>query len=180
MDDKVDKLKAFLWERKQHLFKIEQFAKGKAKDAIGNQLQDVDLIFQYLSSTQTEEEAMEKLKLSLDDQLIPLEELKPRQRENRIAEAIIEFVKTIPPGLSRPINQPGISVRTVLTQVYALKEKGLLPPEIMAISRDGGKRGFIGRQKTEQPTVESRVTITKGSDQNYEKEVTNQKSKRSY
>ena len=112
---------------------------------------------------------MEKLKLSLDEQLIPLDELKPRQRENKIAEAIIEFVKTIPPGMSKPINAPGVSVRTVLTQVYNLQKKGLLPDDIMAISRNGGKQGFIGRAKAgdddEKPST---------------KEVVNQKAKRSW
>ena len=164
MDDKVSTLKAFLWERKAHLLNSERIAKGKAKESLGNQLQVVDLIFQYISSNETEDKAMEKLKLSLDDQLIPLEELKPRQRENRIAEAVIAFVETIPPGMSKPINAPGISVRTVLTQVYQLKEKGLLPPEIMAISRDGGKRGFIGRAKS-------------GESDESKKEVANQKVK---
>ena len=166
MDDKVDKLKAFLWERKQKLLDIERLAKGKARDAISNQLQDVDLIFQYLSSNEPEDKAMDKLKLSLDDQLIPLEELKPRQRENRIAEAILAFVETIPPGQSKKIDAPGISVRTVLTQVYQLKEKGLLPPEIMAISRDGGKKGFIGRAKSGD-----------GEETKTVKEVANQKVK---
>ncbi len=139
-----DKFKTFLWERKQYLLSGGRVAKGKAKIALDCQVQVIDLVFQYLSSQQTESD-MEKLKLSLDAQATPLEELKPRQRENRIAEAIIEFVETIPPGTAKPINAPGISVRTVLTQVYALKQKGLLPPEIMAISRNGGKQGYIGR-----------------------------------
>lgn len=139
-----EKLKKFLWERKMSLLNSERLAKGKAKDAIGNQLQVVDLIFQYLSSKQQETD-MENLKLSLDDQLISLDDLKPRQRENKVAKAVIEYVKTIPEGKARPINAPGISVRTVLTQVYALKEKGLIPEEIMAISRNGGKEGYIGR-----------------------------------
>ncbi len=164
MEDKADNLKKFLWERKTHLLNSERIAKGKARDSIGNQLQVVDLIFQFLSSNQTEDEAMEKLKLSLDDQLIPLEELKPRQRENRIAEAIIEYVKTIPPGMSKPINAPGISVRTVLTQIYNLQKKGLLGDDILAISRDGGKRGFIGRAKSgEVVQPEKQVTNKKRS-----------------
>lgn len=173
MEEKITNLKKFLWDRKQHLLSVERIAKGKAKTSIQNQLQDVDLIFQYLSSTQTEEEAMEKLKLSLDDQLTPLEELKPRQRENRIADAIIEYVKTIPPGFSKPINAPGISVRTVLTQVYNLKKAGKLPAEIMAISRDGGKRGFIGRMRTAEEARQAELAAVKE-----EKQVSNRK--RSY
>lgn len=174
MDDK--KVIDFLFERKTKLLNMERIAKGKALSAITSQVQVIEAFLWYITTNQNEEN-MEELKLSLDDQLIPLEELKPRQRENRIADAIIKFVEKIPPGYSKPINQPGVSVRTVLTQVYALKEKGLLPPEIMAISRNGGKQGYIGRAKSAEDAERQQKEAEEDGDGESKKEVSNQKTK---
>ena len=106
---------------------------------------------------------MAKLQLSLDAQATPLDDIKPRQRDNAVAEAIIELVESIPPGGKKQINAPGISPRTVLTTVYDLKRKGILPKSILAITRNNGAEAYVGRAaEEEKPEVVKTTKAAKG------------------
>ncbi len=141
-------LKDFLIERKGKLLVSEAIAKGKAKTALTSQLQVIDSILIFLSTKQTEDD-MAKLKLSMDSAAISLDDLKPRARESKVIEAILEFVENLQPGQAKPIDAPGISKRTVLSTVYALKKQGRLPENIIPISRNNGKEAYIGKAKEE-------------------------------
>lgn len=88
---------------------------------------------------------MAKLQLSLDKQAKPLSELKPRQENEELTDALIELAASLDPDSYKPINNipDGVKHRSVSAKVYSLREAGKLKPNIKPITR--GKELFLAR-----------------------------------
>lgn len=137
-------LKEFLIERKFKMLEYERRATKSAKLSINAQLQVFDVILAFLSSNQTEED-MAKLQLTLDKQARPLEELKPRQENADLTEALLELAETLKPNSYKQLNLPAdMKMRSVTAKIYALRKAGKLPDNIKPLTR--GKEVYLARK----------------------------------
>lgn len=129
-------LKEFLIERKQTLLALERRATRQAKTALTAQLQVIDVIFVFLSTKQSEDDMM-KLRLTLDKQASSVEDIKPRQENAELTDALMELAKELEPGKKFALNNlpDGTKPRSVSAKVYALRANGKLPKSIYPATR---------------------------------------------
>lgn len=142
-------LQQFLIARKLELLAKEKRAMGAAQLAMAAQIQMTDAILIFLASQQTEED-MTKLRLTLDKQATPVDDIKPRQETEELAEALIElsfeleqqvkekkFLPHEKKELKYPLNNlpPGTKPKSVTSKIYGLKKAGRLPANIFPTTR---------------------------------------------
>jgi predicted HTH transcriptional regulator len=129
-------LKELLIEQKQQALEREARSTGRVKDIMTAQIQVFDIVLMFLHTKQTEED-MTKLKLTLDAQATPIEELAPRRpNDHRLTDAIFDLVKKLKPGTKFPLNNLGdIKAKTISSKIYSLRKKGHLPDNIGPIKR---------------------------------------------
>ncbi len=141
-----DKLREFLTTRKFALLQNDRVAKGAAKQAIIGQLQAIDSMLIFLTTSQ-EAHDMDALKLSLDKQAKPLEDLAPRTRSSGLTEALTELVSSLKPGTYRQIDTREVKPKSIVAKVYALKKTGVLPKDVYPVTRKGGAEVYIAKAK---------------------------------
>jgi hypothetical protein len=142
----AETLKEFLIQRKLELLEREKWASGVAQDGVTFQIQVFDIILMFMASKQAEED-MEKLKQRLDDQIIKLRDIQPRQENQELTEELIRVANTLqkawneevraaqrekraPEDLAKPMEDlPKDPVpKSVSTKIYALRQEKKLPP----------------------------------------------------
>ena len=146
-------LKHFLIETKFKLLDMERRATSWAKDAITSNIQLVDSILIFLSTKQAEED-MAKLVLTTEKQLRSLEDLKPRQENAELTEAILEVAEKLKPGTYLPLNNlpAEIKLKSVSSKIYGLRDAGKLPISIKPIQR--GRELYLAKLTDEQAKAE--------------------------
>lgn len=142
-------LQQFLIDRKLELLDKEKRATGDAKLVMFAQIQMTDVILMYLTSQQTEED-MAKLRLTLETQATPVDDIKPRQDNQELTEGLIELADELQKqfkeklkkdpkitALKFPLNNlpDDIKPKSVSTKIYALKKQGKLPENIFPTTR---------------------------------------------
>lgn len=143
----------FLIDRKIELLDREKRATGIAKDAMTMQIQVFDVILQYLASQQTEAD-MGKLQLTLETQAMPVDQMKPRQENAELTEALIELSEKLkkawdkevqtarekkrnPQDVQFPLNSLPAEIKphSVATKIYDLRKKLKVPANMLPATR---------------------------------------------
>lgn len=146
-------LQQYLYGRKLELLEKEKRATGTAQLAMTMQLQVIEGILNFLASKQTEED-MAKLKLTLEKQATPLNDIKPRQENQELTDALIDLStelkrawelevkaaekeKRQPEELKFPLNAlpEDIKPKSVSSKIYGLRKIRKLPEFIVPKTR---------------------------------------------
>ncbi len=136
-------LQNFLIERKLKLLDMEKRATGSAASAVLAQIQMADAVLMFLATQQTEED-MTKLRLTLDRQATPVDDIKPRQDTEELAESLIELATELEKEVIRkketlkyPLNNlpANTKLKSVTSKIYGLKKAGKLPASIFPTTR---------------------------------------------
>jgi len=146
-------LQQFLIARKMDLLTREKQAIGNAVEAIRMQIAIFDTILMYLASQQTEAD-MGKLELTLNSQIISVSDLKPRQDNAELTEALISVAdrlkkvweekakdalkkKQSPEDIAQVLDNlpPEVKPHSVATKIYDLRKKLKVPANIVPATR---------------------------------------------
>ncbi len=124
-------LKEFLIEEKQKWLQMERASLGVVKDVMAAQIRMADAILIFLASQQTEAD-MAKLRLTLERRPLSLEDLKPREENKELTEALVELAAELRPGEEYPLNSlpVGTNPKSVSAKIYALRADGKIPQNI--------------------------------------------------
>jgi hypothetical protein len=153
-------LQTFLIDRKKWLLDLERRAPRGAQGAILGQLQMSDAILQFLSTQQTEDD-MAKLKLTLDKQATPIDDIKPRNENEELTEALIELADQLKPGTKFPLNNipPEMKIKSISTKIYQLRKMKKIPFSILPKTRTIKERDEkTGQVKSKEVIYMVRVT----------------------
>lgn len=80
---------------------------------------------------------MAKLQLTLDKQATSLDDIKPRQDNEELTEALIELAEKLKPGTKFPLNNlpDDMKPKSVSSKIYGLRKLGKLDKSIRPVTR---------------------------------------------
>lgn len=80
---------------------------------------------------------MTKLRLTLDKQATSVEDIKPRQENAELTEALMELAEELEAGKKFALNNlpEGTKPRSVSAKIYALRNTGKLPKSVYPATR---------------------------------------------
>lgn len=140
MENGLDSLKAYLIERKTKALEHERSSVGTVRAVMTAQIQWIDAVLIFLNSNKQGAD-MEKLELRLEA-AVPVAELKQKAKvSSELTKQLVEFAGQVPLGAARKIGGvTGKKATVIASKIYALRENGVLPPEILPLTEKNEKR----------------------------------------
>ena len=132
----IDEMVKMLAERKQRLMQQEAMAKDVAKMSITNQITIIETILIFVHKAKKGETTMADLELSLDDQMIPIEDLKTRKAKGGLEDKILELAQKIPNGVGQKVILGKYKPTTIAAKIYHMIESKKLPAHFKPIHQD--------------------------------------------
>lgn len=146
-------LQQFIFKLKMETLDKEKRATGYARDIMTMQVGVCDAFLRFLASQQTEDD-MGKLQLTLESQAMPVDQIKPRQENAELTEALIELSgklkeawekeaekarkeKRHPEDVQFPLNNLPAEIKphSVATKIYDLRKKIKVPANMLPATR---------------------------------------------
>lgn len=135
----LEELKQFLIARRFQLLTLEKRSKGKPKDVIFAQIQNLEFMISWLNNQREEKLDMETLNKGLEIKIIPLSELRRSRGNGKLTQSILDLAEKIPVGgsVSADILGPNIKMNSLRTKMHDLHTKKKLPKNIFPIQSAG-------------------------------------------
>lgn len=145
----LEELKQFLIARRFQLLTLEKRSKGKPKDVIFAQIQNLEAIIAFLNNQREEKLDMETLNKALEIKIIPISELKRSRGNGKLTQSVLDLVNKIPPNgsVSADILGENLNMKSLRSKIHNLKTTGKLPYNIIPIQSEG--KLYIGNDPSQ-------------------------------
>lgn len=131
-----DALRDFLIERKfSLLMQSKSSTLRRTRELIEAQIRCIEAILIFYSK-QGEEQSMEKLNASLDDQIVSLEDIRARQRKRSdtgLTKFLLDTAEALKPGQGRVIPTTEVKPNSVATRIHYLVKHNVLPKNVTSM-----------------------------------------------